>query len=181
MSESEEGKRSPESAKHGGPELADYFTRRGRAGPDIPDYFTRGLVSWPDILGIGRGWSHLIPEPWRRFIDEGAGTLRVEEFMDGGDFVVKAEIPGIDPDKDMDINVSEDALNIRAERRQESEASEKGYYRTELYYGTFSRTIPLPSGADESQVKATYSDGILEVRVPVKKGTGAKKVQITRG
>jgi HSP20 family protein len=78
-----------------------------------------------------------------------------------------------------DINVSGGALNIRAERRKEAEVTEKGYYHSELRYGAFGRPIPLPSGSDESHVKATYRDGILEVRIPVKKKTEAK-IQVTR-
>ena len=69
----------------------------------------------------------------------------------------------------------------RAERRQESKTEEKGGYRSEFHYGNFVRTLPLPVGASDKDVKATYKDGILEVRIPVdRKEAEAKKVPIER-
>ena len=181
MAEGGEERESREAQRREAPDLPDYFTRSRSQLPDLPDYFMRGWPLWPDILGLGREWSRLVPEPWRRSMEEGLGSVRVEEFMEDGQFVVRAELPGIDPDKDLDISVSHGALRIRAERRQESETKEKAYYRSELRYGAFDRSVPLPSGADEPQVKATYKDGILEVRVPVKDEKQAKKVQVDRG
>jgi HSP20 family protein len=93
--------------------------------------------------------------------------MRIEEFREGDTLVVKAEMPGMDPEKDIQIDVSDQTLRIRAERREESKTEEKGSYRSEFRYGSFSRQVPLPAGASEDDVKATYKDGILEVRVPV--------------
>jgi HSP20 family protein len=116
---------------------------------------------------------------FRRFFDSDWGTswLRVEEFRDGEDVVVRAELPGIDPDKDVEVSLSEGMLSINARRREQSEAREKEGYRSEFRYGSFSRTFVLPPGTEESSVTANYADGVLEVRVPV--GPAAKE-SVTR-
>jgi HSP20 family protein len=93
--------------------------------------------------------------------------IRVEEFTDDGTLVIKAEMPGIDPDKDVEIEIFEGTLRISAERRQEEKSEDKDFTRRELRYGSFSRTLPLPAGATESDIKATYRDGMLEIRVPL--------------
>ena len=118
---------------------------------------------------------------WRgRFPD--VEPLRVEEYREGDTLVVRAEMPGLDPDKDVSIEVVDGTLRIRAERRQETRAEEKGGYRSEFRYGSFSRTLPLPPGAREDDIAATYTDGILEVRVPLQEGGGgARSVPVRRG
>jgi HSP20 family protein len=138
---------------------------------DWGDMFER----WFADLPRPRFW----PELRRSF--EGMGPLRVEEFTEGDQVIVRAEMPGIDPDKDVQISVSDHTLHLRAERRQESKTEEKGGYRSEFHYGSFARTLPLPVGATDKDVKATYKDGILEVRIPVdRKEAEAKKVPIQR-
>ena len=103
--------------------------------------------------------------------------FRVEDHVEDGHYVVRAELPGIDPGKDVEVLVSGGVLTVKAERREERE--EGG--RSELYYGAFTRSVALPEGADETDVVATYADGTLLVRVGL---TGeprpqARKVPIT--
>ena len=92
--------------------------------------------------------------------------MRIEEFVDGSDMVVRAELPGLDPDKDVTITVGDGLLTIAAQRREESEQGEKGKpgYRSEFRYGSMRRVLRLPHAVHDD-VKATYADGILEVRV----------------
>ena len=136
------------------------------------DWFARWFEDWPFAR-----W----PELWRSRFLEGMGPMRVEEFQEGNTLVVKAEMPGLDPDKDVEISVSDQTLHIRAERRKESKIEEKGRYRSEFHYGSFARSVPLPTGATEQDVKATYKDGILEVRIPVDQGKAeAHKIPIQR-
>jgi HSP20 family protein len=108
--------------------------------------------------------------------------IRVEEFRDDGTLVVRADLPGIDPDKDVELTVSDGMLHIRAERREEEkkEDKDKGYLRRELRYGSLSRTLPLPEGVTESDITATYKAGMLEIRVPEPKQAEAKKIAISR-
>ncbi|MGH3660686.1 MAG: Hsp20/alpha crystallin family protein [Micromonosporaceae bacterium] len=99
-------------------------------------------------------------------------TFRVEDYIDDGNYVVRAELPGVDPEKDVTINVEHGTLEIRAERREET----KEKRRSEFRYGSLHRTLRLPEGADEEQITARYDRGILEVTVPIPKTqVGARK------
>jgi len=133
----------------------------------------RPLVGWPEWFG------RFFPE-WAEDMGE-LRTIKVEEYREDGTAVIRAELPGIDPDKDVEITVEQGTLTIRAERRRESKVEEKDRYRSEFEYGSFVRTLPLPPGATEEDVKATYKDGVLEVRVPVAQAAAdTKKIPITR-
>lgn len=92
-----------------------------------------------------------------------APHVRVDDYVEDDTFVVRAELPGIDPDKDLELSVENDMLTISGERREE--VKEKNH--RELHYGSFRRTIPLPPGAKVEDVEASYKDGVLEVRVPL--------------
>jgi HSP20 family molecular chaperone IbpA len=97
--------------------------------------------------------------------------MRLEDEMKDGHYEVRAEIPGVDPAKDIDITLRDGQLTIKAER---SEKKEFGG-RSEFSYGSFVRTVSLPAGADENDVKATYDKGILTVTVAVTESTPAEK------
>lgn len=103
--------------------------------------------------------------------------IRVEEFEKDGKFVIRAEAPGIDPDKDVELAVSEGVLRLLVHRQKEIRAADARHYRSEFHYGSFTRLIVLPAGASEDDIKATYEGGILEVRVPMN-GAQAKEKRI---
>jgi len=102
--------------------------------------------------------------------------MRLEDEMVDGRYEVRAEIPGIDPAKDVDITVRDGQLTIKAERTEKKEFDG----RSEFSYGSFVRAVSLPVGADEDDIKATYDKGILTVSVGVSKAASAeKRVQVT--
>jgi HSP20 family protein len=106
---------------------------------------------------------------WRRWLDIDADAeqwLRVEEVRETGAPVVRAELPGGDPDKDVDVSVSDEVFPISAKREERTEHKDKGSYRSEFRYGEFSRNLALPGDVDQDTVKASGKDGVLEVRVP---------------
>ena len=105
----------------------------------------------------------------------GLQMMRVEDFHDEGEYVLRAELPGIDPDKDVDIEIQDGVLTVKAERHERK----TGQHRSEFRYGAFSRSLTLPAGADESNVNATYRDGILEIRVPLKEEQKAEPKHVT--
>ena len=115
----------------------------------------------------------------------GTSPIRVEEFIDGKTLVVRAELPGIDPDKNVEVTISDGILHIHAERQEKEEHKNKEQFRSEFRYGSFSRSIPLPEGVKEEEIKASYADGVLEVRTPLPEtaiqGSTPKKLTITRG
>jgi HSP20 family protein len=125
-----------------------------------------------------------LPERWGWPFDSGDDQqwLRVEEFHDDGDLVVRAELPDIDPDKDVEITTEGGVARIHAHRQQRSETKDKEGYRSEFRYGEFDREIALPSGTKAEDVKASYKDGILEVRIPCppEESPAVTKVPISR-
>jgi HSP20 family protein len=90
---------------------------------------------------------------------------QIDVFERDGDLVVHADLPGVKRD-DVEVNVNNDVLTIRGERRQENREAEGGYRRTERSYGSFFRQILLPDGVDPTEIQAAYEDGVLEVIVP---------------
>jgi HSP20 family protein len=89
--------------------------------------------------------------------------IRVEDSLTDDLYTVRAEIPGLDPEKDVRVTVADNILTIRAERKEE----EKTASRTEFRYGSLRRTVRLPENADTMAIKARYDKGILEVTVPL--------------
>ncbi len=132
------------------------------------------LRDWPDIQEVfHRMFEGDVDKSW----------LRVEEFVEDKTLVVRAELPDIDPDKDVEIAITDGDLHITAERQAKTEHKDKDSYRSEFRYGSFTRTVKLPPGATEADVKAIYKDGVLEIRVPVAEPVTAApaKIEITRG
>ncbi len=133
-------------------------------------------------LNIRRGGDML--DPIRRFLegDWQGQSIRVEEFVDGQTRVVRAELPDVDPDRDIEVSVSNGVLTIRAERSEKTEHKIKDGYRSEFRYGSFTRSVPLSPNVRQEDVRASYKDGVLEVRTPIPAETPAAsgKVHISR-
>lgn len=100
---------------------------------------------------------------------------RVEHYRDDGNYVVRAELPGMDPDSDIHITVTGNDLVLTAERTEEKHDET----HSEFSYGSFVRTVRLPVGADTGNVKAGYHAGILEVTVPIKEEVKARQIPVT--
>jgi HSP20 family protein len=90
-----------------------------------------------------------------------APEIKVEQVIDDGQYVVRAEIPGIDPEKELEVTVTDGLLKIHAERKEEK----RDHSHSEFHYGRFDRTVTLPVGAMEDTATAKYVNGILEVSV----------------
>jgi HSP20 family protein len=103
---------------------------------------------------------------------------QVEIFERGNNLVVRADLPGLSRD-DVNVEVDDDALVIRGERRNDLEEEQEGYYRTERSYGSFYRAIPLPDGVDANQANASFKEGVLEVTFPKpQQQSRAKKIDV---
>jgi HSP20 family protein len=90
---------------------------------------------------------------------------RVDVFEKNGDFVVKAELPGAKKEE-IEVTLDQGDLVIRGQKKAETEVKEETYYRMEQSYGSFFRRLALPFETTAEQIKATYADGILEIRIP---------------
>lgn len=104
-----------------------------------------------------------------RFFEARPSLMRVEEYVEDDTCVIRAELPSIDPDKDVEISVADGILHLHAQREERREEERPSGYRSEFHYGTLERSIRLPEGVTEADIKASYKDGILEVRVPAPK------------
>jgi HSP20 family protein len=108
--------------------------------------------------------------------------IRVEETVADGKVVIKAELPGIDPDKDVEITVGNGILAISATRTAEEKGEKDGSKFSEFRYGSFHRTLTVPKEAKTSDVVAEYKDGILTITVPIpaQKAVETTKVPVIR-
>lgn len=106
---------------------------------------------------------------------------QVEIFERGGQFIIRADLPGLTKD-DVKVDVRDDALVIQGERRQEHEEDEEGYYRSERSYGSFYRSIPLPEGVEDDDIKASFRDGVLEITMPApQRQQQGRRIEIGEG
>ncbi len=143
----------------------------GEAG-DMFARFDRMFEEWTRMMPF-----RAVAFPRWREVEE---LIRVEEFRDDGALVIHADLPGIDPEKDVELTVSDGMLHIEAERREEEKREEQGYVRQELRYGALSRSLPLPEGVTAADITATYKAGVLEIRIPEPKREAAKKIAISK-
>jgi HSP20 family protein len=104
-------------------------------------------------------------------------TPTIESSIKEGKMTIKAELPGIEA-KDLDLTISDRELVIKGERKSEKGAEEKDYTYTEISYGSFERHLLLPEGAKTESLKAKFSNGVLEIEVPVPSLPKVKKVPI---
>jgi HSP20 family protein len=126
------------------------------------------MLSWP-----------LLPAVWRRIPTMEMGWApAIDVFEKEDKFVVKAELPGM-KEEDIAISVVGDTLTIKGERKAESEVEEDDYYYCERSYGSFSRSIAIPSNVDAQKIEANYEDGVLEVSLPKTSKVKPKKISVS--
>ncbi len=132
------------------------------------DGHTTHPIGWMDRMVDE--WMRVFPSArafgldWTRSDDR----IRVDEFREGDTEVIRAELPGIDPATDLEITVADGLLHINADCRHETRTPDRDFTLQETRCGRLTRTLPLPGGATEAGITATYKDGILVIRVPVR-------------
>ena len=119
----------------------------------------------------GRGWRS--DEP----VSTTTWSPAVDIFETEGEIVVKAELPGMGR-KDITLNLENNVLTLRGERRFEKETKEENYHRIERSYGGFSRSFSIPSMVDEEKIRADYKDGVLSIVLPKKEQAKPKQIRI---
>ncbi|WP_030684362.1 Hsp20/alpha crystallin family protein [Streptomyces sp. NRRL B-1347] len=130
------------------------------------------LLEWrPPVLPDVFDWleSGLTGLPMRRTAAALHG-IRIEEQLTDDAYRMRAELPGLDPEKDIEMTVAQGVLTLRAERSEQTERK----HHSEFRYGSFARAVRLPAGAREDEIQAEYKDGILIVTVPL---TATKKTE----
>ena len=132
-----------------------------------PQAPARFRVMFPDLADwLESPWTGPLPFPIGQ-------VFRLEETIRDECHVIRAELPGLDPENDIEVTVDGLILTIRAERRQQQD---DGPYRSEFRYGSLTRSIKLPARVDPADVTARYDKGVLEISIPV----GAEKPEGTR-
>ena len=148
------------------------------ARPAGPEQITGSYVQWRDIMAklprpqVPAGFRAVFPDladwlesPWTGPPPFLTGQVfRLEEAMRDDRYVIRAELPGLDPDNDIEVSVDGRILTIRAERRQQDNEP----YRSEFRYGSLARVVRLPARVGAADVTARYDKGVLEVSVPVR-------------
>jgi len=152
-----------------------------RSVPALPlweDDLERFFEDWPRPP-----WPRFPRSPWPSLLGERAfppgirlQMPRVDVYEEKDDVVVKAELPGI-AKNEIEVDLTGPALTIKGEKKKEEEVKRTNYYRSERSYGSFARTIELPAEVKGEAAKATFKDGVLEVRLP--KTTDAKRRQFS--
>jgi HSP20 family protein len=131
---------------------------------EMKDLMSRFNEDWPEMTPLEMTTAtHFIP--------------RIDLKDNGESYLVTAEIPGI-KEKDISVSLDQNVLTLEGEKKAESEEKGKEFYRSEISYGHFYRTIPLFDDVDEGKVEANYKDGVLKVTLAKKEGAVRKKKKI---
>ncbi|BAY11522.1 Hsp20/alpha crystallin family protein [Calothrix sp. NIES-2098] len=135
---------------------------------------------WQELNAIQRQLNSLFEDtrvPSTVF-EKGLVRVPAAELQETEDAIhLKLELPGLDA-KDLDIQVTEKAVSVKAERKTENKTEEKGVTKTEFYYGKFQRVIPLPAPIQNDKVQADYKDGILNLTLPKTEQAKNKVVKV---
>ena len=138
---------------------------------------------WFSRLGFGQGRTGT--SAGRGWFEDTIGQMTdwspaVEAFQRGNEFVVRAEVPGMNRD-DLTVEAGDDAITIRGERKHEQQDERDGMYWSERSYGTFSRVVPLPPGTITDTAKATFANGVLEIvmQAPSQEARRGRRIDIS--
>jgi HSP20 family protein len=115
--------------------------------------------------------------PFRHFAQWGDWWPAVDVSENPKEIIVHAEIPGVEA-KEIDVYLEGNVLTIRGERKREETEEGHDYYHAELGYGTFSRSIRLPSDVDREGIRARYHHGVLELKLPKAEKAARKRIKI---
>ena len=153
---------------------------------------TKAVTPWRPFIGL-TGWERDMdrmledffgrrarpwwPERWFKPDDMELRPPIVDVFEEKDEIVVKAELPGMEKEN-IELNLSDHTLTIKGEKKKEEEVKEENYYRSERSYGGFLRTLELPKDVHADKVKASFKNGILEVRMPKTEAAKAKEVKV---
>ena len=114
----------------------------------------------------------------RRVFFDGAFAQAVDIVEDKDNLLVTVDLPGLTKD-DVHVSIQDNTLTIRGERKSESEKKESNFYHRERVYGSFSRTIELPTTVDSTKVAANFRDGVLHVTLPKAEEAKPKEIKVS--
>ncbi|HBG15837.1 MAG TPA: hypothetical protein DDW93_03575 [Firmicutes bacterium] len=112
-----------------------------------------------------RFFNQLVPKSFTDFFRTGNFGPSIDLQETDSEIVLQADLPGVSRE-DLDITVDENVVYLKGETKRDETREEKGYHLTERRYGSFQRTIPLPTEVKSEQATACYKNGVLELRIP---------------
>jgi len=141
--------------------LLPHSKRQGALSPflSLREEMDHLFDDWAEGLNIR------VPSVWKEEGGNGLYNPRIDMVENEKAIKVTAELPGIN-DKDLEITVSDDSITIRGEKSEEKETKENNYHCHERRYGSFERTLPLPSEVDSNKASAEFKKGILQITLP---------------
>jgi HSP20 family protein len=139
------------------------------------------IVRWDpfrDLFGIKRDLDRFLGR-WDEDEEASVGLWRpsVDIFETKDNMILRAELPGMNKE-DVKINVENNVLTLRGERKFDNEVKRENYHRIERAYGSFCRSFTLPANVDKGKIEATYKDGVLEVILPKVEESKPKQIEI---
>lgn len=136
---------------------------------------------WNELMSLRDAMDRLFEEsfirPGRLLGAPDGGSVPVDMFQEDGKLVLKAPLPGVKPD-DIEITVVGDTLTIKGETKEETEVKEENVIRRERRFGSFSRSVTLPTPVDTSKANATFENGVLTLTLPVAEEAKPKAIKI---
>ena len=165
----------PEIDTNVAPAKAQQPARQESAGPSplgMLERFASEVTRIFEDFGLGRGWSRGPASG-----DFMTWAPRVDMTQHKDELLIRVDLPGMDKN-DVKVNIAEDAITIHGERHRAQEEERDGVYRTERNYGSFYRTIALPAGTVTDQAKASFKNGVLEIRMPAAPGAKGRPLEI---
>lgn len=144
------------------------------------------LVKWDpfrDIITLRERMDRMFEDSLSRFRMPEEATMptfwspSVDIYETDENIVLKAELPGVDK-KEVSVEVKDNTLILKGERKREKEVKEENYHRVERSFGTFMRSFSLPVSVKQDQVKAKFKDGVLEVTLPKAEEAKPKQVKV---
>ncbi len=126
---------------------------------------------------VFRNFASAFPRVFDSDAAEGSRSPRVDIFNDGNNFVLSAELPGVSREN-LDIDVKDNRLTIKGEKKLENSTEKEGYLRVERSYGVFERSFFLDDNIDRENIKADYKDGVLCLTLPRKQDELSKKIEV---
>ena len=145
---------------------------RGRLWP--MSAWEREIDHWFDDFRRHLAWPRLWAGPLQR---TEITVPALDVYEKGDEVVVKAEIPGMTKDQ-IEVHLTDSTLTVTGEKKQEEEVKDKDYYRCERSFGSFARTVQLPAEVKTEGAKATFKDGVLEVRLPKSEAAKRRAVKV---
>ncbi len=139
--------------------------------------FSREFDDLFERFGLGGDWFGRLPFDRERPAEAATSRPALESYVEEGKFVVRADLPGIDP-KNVEIKVVGDVLTIKGSREEKRETRKNDFIRSEIRYGSFERALSLPEGIKAADLKATYRDGVLELTAPIPREAAPTEIKI---